>query len=176
MYSVNVPVPSAVNDVADDLRPALTGFDRVRERHRRTLLLKRVPAETRRELREDWQTAKDALAGAPAVEARISGIDVFENPPVGTSSPVAYLAVESPGIHDLHERLCEVFEPVERLEGGDDYDPHVTLGRGADGLRGRRAVADLLEREVEPVTWTVTELELYDANHYEPIERLSLPA
>ncbi|WP_232686848.1 2'-5' RNA ligase family protein [Halobacterium zhouii] len=176
MYSVNVPVPPAVHDVADDLRPALTGFDRVRERGQRTLLVKRVPAENRRELRDDWRTAKRALEGAPAFEARIAGIDTFDDPPAGTSSPVAYLAVESPGIHDVHARLCSVFDPVEQLEGGDDYDPHVTLGRGADGLRGRRAIADLLERDVDPVTWTVTELELYDANHYEPVDAISLPA
>jgi 2'-5' RNA ligase len=175
VYSVNVPVPPAVHDVADDLRPALTGFDRVRERQQRTLLVKRVPAETRRELREDWATAKEALRGAPAFEARVTGIDTFENPPAGTSSPVAYLAVESPGIHDVHARLCEVFEPVEQLEGGDDYDPHVTLGRGADGFRGQRAVDALREREIEPVTWTVTELLLYDANHYEPVDSISLP-
>jgi 2'-5' RNA ligase len=175
VYSVNAPVPGAVNDVAADLRPALTGFDRVRERREQTLLLKRVPADDRKELRTAWETAQDALAGAPAVEARVSEVDTFENPPNG-SSPVVYLAVESPGIHLLHERLCEVFDPVPVMEGGDDYDPHVTLARDADGLRGRRAVENVVGRQVGPVTWTIDELYLYDAEHGERVDSISLPA
>ncbi|WP_232703363.1 2'-5' RNA ligase family protein [Halobacterium wangiae] len=175
MYSVNAPVPPAVNELADDLRPALSAFARVREWHERTLLLKRVPADDRKELRTAWQTAKDALRGAPAVEARVSEVDTFDDPPNG-SSPVVYLAVESPGIHELHARLCEVFEPVPILEGGDDYDPHVTLARDADGFRGRRAVENVRGREVGPVTWTIEELELYDARHGERVDSISLPA
>jgi len=175
VYSVNAPVPGAVNDVAADLRPALTGFARVRERREQTLLLKRVPADDRKELRTAWETAQDALAGAPAVEARVSEVDTFENPPNG-SSPVVYLAVESPGIHLLHERLCEVFDPVPVMEGGDDYDPHVTLARDADGFRGRRAVENVVGRQVGPVTWTIDELYLYDAEHGERVDTISLPA
>ncbi|MFB6072271.1 MAG: 2'-5' RNA ligase family protein [Halobacterium sp.] len=175
MYSVNAPVPAAVNELADELRPALTAFDRVRERHEQTLLLKRVPADDRKQLRTAWQTAKDALAGAPAVEARVAEVDTFENPPNG-SSPVVYLAVESPGLHHLHERLCDVFDPVPVLEGGDDYDPHVTLARDADGFLGRRAVDDVRGREVGPVTWTIGELYLYDARHGERVDSISLPA
>lgn len=175
MYSVNAPVPDAVNDVAASLRPALTEFDRVRERRERTLLVKRVPAADRKELRTAWQTAQDALAGAPVVEARVAEVDIFENPPNG-SSPVVYLAVESPGLHLLHERLCEVFDPVPVMEGGDDYDPHVTLARDAEGFLGRRAVENVDGREVGPVTWTIDELYLYDAEHGERVDTLSLPA
>jgi len=175
VYSVNAPVPASVKDVAADLRPALTGFDRVRERHEQTLLVKRVPADDRKELRTAWQTAKDALAGAPAVEARVAEVDTFRNPPNG-SSPVVYLAVESPGIHDLHARLCSVFDPVPVMEGGDDYDPHVTLARDADGFRGRRAVENIDGRRVGPVTWTIDELHLYDATYGERVDSISLPA
>ncbi|MDL0131163.1 2'-5' RNA ligase family protein [Halobacterium salinarum] len=175
MYSVNAPVPAAVNELAAELRPALTEFDRVRERHEQTLLVKRVPASDRKELRTAWQTAQDALDGAPAVEARVSEVDTFENPPNG-SSPVVYLAVESPGIHRLHERLCSVFDPVPVMEGGDDYDPHVTLARDADGFQGRRAVDAIDGRQVGPVTWTIDELYLYDAEYGERVDTLSLPA
>ncbi|WP_336035786.1 2'-5' RNA ligase family protein [Halobacterium yunchengense] len=175
MYSVNAPVPDAVNEVAADLQPALTGFRRVREWRERTLLVKRVPADSRKELRTAWRTARDALAGAPAVEARVSEVDTFRNPPNG-SSPVVYLAVESPGLHRLHDRLCEVFDPVPVMEGGDDYDPHVTLARDADGFRGRRAVENVDGRQVGPVTWTIDELHLYDAEYGERVDSLSLPA
>jgi 2'-5' RNA ligase len=175
VYSVNAPVPGAVNDLAADLRPALTEFDRVRERHEQTLLVKRIPASDRKELRTAWQTAKDALDGAPAVEARVSEVDTFDNPPNG-SSPVVYLAVESPGLHHLHQRLCEVFDPVPIMEGGDDYDPHVTLARDADGFLGRRAVESVDGRQVGPVTWDIEELYLYDAEYGERVDSISLPA
>jgi len=175
VYSVNAAVPAAVKDAAADLRPALTGFARIRERHEQTLLVKRVPADDRKQLRTAWQTARDALEGAPAVEARVAEVASFENPPNG-SSPVVYLAVESPGLHDLHRRLCEVFDPVPVMEGGDDYDPHVTLARDADGFRGRRAVENVVGRDVGPVTWTIDELYLYDAEYGERVDTLPLPA
>jgi 2'-5' RNA ligase len=175
VYSVNAPVPDAVKEVAADLRPALSGFARVRERREQTLLVKRLPADDRKQLRTAWQTAQDALAGAPVVEARVAEVDTFENPPNG-SSPVVYLAVESPGLHNLHQRLCEVFDPVPVMEGGDDYDPHVTLARDADGFRGRRAVENVDGRRVGPVTWNIEELYLYDAEYGERVDTLSLPA
>lgn len=175
MYSVNAPVPAAVNELADDLRPALTEFDRVRHSRERTLLLKRLPADDRRELRQDWRDAKEVLQGAPAVEAQVNEIDAFENPPNG-SSPVVYLAVDSPGFHHLHDRLCERFDPVPVMEGGDDYDPHVTLARDADGLKGQRALDAVTSREIDPVTWTIDELYLWDATRGERVDTLSLPA
>jgi len=69
-----------------------------------------------------------------------------------------------------------VFDPVPVMEGGDDYDPHVTLARDADGFQGRRAVENIRGREVGPVTWTIEELELYDARHGERVDTISLPA
>jgi 2'-5' RNA ligase len=84
---------------------------------------------------------------------------------------VIYLTVESPGLLALHDRLVDRFGAIEGLEG-DDYTPHVTLGRGeVDDA----TLADLAAA-VDPVTWTVSELVVYDARHHETVSRLSLPA
>ncbi|MFC6731287.1 MULTISPECIES: 2'-5' RNA ligase family protein [unclassified Haladaptatus] len=158
MYSLNVPVPGEVSRLAADLFPQLVGFDRVRERH--TLLVKRLGDE-------DFYTLesrlRQALAGAPAFEARVTGIDSFEQPPRGPG-PVVYLAIESPGLVELHKRLAATFEPVAGLEG-DDYTPHITLGRGGS-----------LDVDIDPITWTVSQLELFDAKHREVASRIRLPA
>jgi len=174
VYSVNVPVPDPVHAVVDDLRPLLTPFDRVRERRTRSLVAKRLPAENRRTYRKNERTARDALRGAPSFECRISGIDAFRDPPSGTS-PVVYLAVESPGLHEIHRRLCDAFDPVPGMEG-DDYTPHVTLARDLSGFRAQSALDDVLAADVDSVTWTVEELEFRDATHHERISTLSLPA
>ncbi len=163
-YSLNAPVPGRVARIADDLSPHLSAFDHRRRRH--SVVCKRLGEGRRGPLAE---RVRRVLSGAPAVEARIDGIDVFENPPKG-SAPVVYLAVESPGLHRLHERLCEVFDPIPVLEG-DDYVPHVTLARDADVETARR----LAERSVDPVTWTVSELQFWDATDREVVRRFSLP-
>jgi hypothetical protein len=173
-YSLNLPVPGEVKRLAADLHPALVAFETVRERH--TLVCKRLtgggregdgvrsPAASR--LRERLRTALD---GTPAFEARIAGIDAFEAPARGTG-PVVYLAVESPGLVELHRRLCGPFPPVEGIEG-DGYVPHVTLARDGSLDDAER----LRERSVEPVEWTVSELRLWDADRREPAARFSLP-
>lgn len=166
--SLNVPVPGRVAAIAGDLRPSLAPFERVRERH--TLVLKRLseadPAglETR---------VRRALAGAPPFEVRVSEIGAFEEPWAGPG-PVVYLAVESPGLLEVHRRLCEAFEPVPGIEG-DDYVPHVTLARGG-GVEAMEAVERLLDTEIDPVTWTVGELVFWDARYDEIVGRVSLPA
>lgn len=169
MYSVNVPVPNAVHDLARDLRPALTGFQRIRDRGRQTLLLKRLPADDRREYLDAERRARDALRGAPAVEAQVTGLDVFREPPDG-SAPVLFLRVESPGLQQLHGMLVDEFGAVGEVLEGDEYEPHVTLARG-DGPD----LGPLLSREFEPITWTVEELIFYDATYHERISGLSLP-
>ena len=166
MYSVTVPVPGRVRRLAADLYPALVGFDTVREDH--TLLLKRLGDSVH--VDQLQQRTHRALEGTPAVEARIAGIDYFEEPPLGTA-PVVYLAVESPGLESIHVTLTDHFEPVEGLEG-PDYVPHVTLARGGD----LDAASRLAEREIEPITWTVSELEFYDGTYGYPISRVSLPS
>ncbi|APE96555.1 2'-5' RNA ligase family protein [Halodesulfurarchaeum formicicum] len=171
MYSVNVPVPPAVRDLARELRPALTSFERIRPARSRTLVLKRLPAANRREYLQDARRARAALDGAPAFEAEITGLDVFREPPTGTA-PVAYLAVESPGLSQLHQRLVDEFGAIEGLEGQGTYTPHVTLARDGPAT----AADSLLEREIEPVRFTVDTLELYDSDHSERVESISLPA
>ncbi|WP_128476873.1 2'-5' RNA ligase family protein [Halorussus pelagicus] len=167
MYSLNVPVPGEVERLAEDLRPVLLEFDSIRERH--TLLCKRLgdapPGGTPR-LREQVRTQ---LAGAPAFEVRVTGIDCFEYPPVG-EGPVVYLAVESPGLRRVHDRLLDGFSAIDEFQG-DDYVPHVTLARGGDVLAARR----LVERDIDPVTWTVNRLALWDARYEEEVATFSLP-
>lgn len=163
-YSLNVPVPGRVSRIADDLSHALSTFDNIRGRH--SIVVKRLGVGRAAPLGD---RARRALAGAPAVEARIDGIGVFEDPPTG-SAPVVYLDVESPGLRRLHERLCTIFEPVPGLEG-DGYVPHVTLARGGTLEDAYR----LAERSVEPVTWTVSELRLWDAADREAVRRFPLP-
>lgn len=181
-YSLNVPVPGAAKRLAADLHRELVAFETVRERH--TLVCKRLTDGGRRDSGQGggWNRAtgagvpprlrerlRTALAGTPAFEVRITGIDAFETPARG-AGPVVYLAVESPGLVSLHRRLCEPFPPIEGIEG-DDYVPHVTLARG-----GSDADADRLrERSVDSIEWTVSELRLWDADRRESTARFSLP-
>lgn len=152
MHSVNVPVPGRVRRVAADLAPALVGLDRIRDEH--TLVVKRLgevaaPGTT-------LETIRRALVGVGPVELRLDGVGVFEDPPRGPG-PVWYLAVESPDLLAVHDRLVEEFGAVDDLEGAD-YVPHVTLGRGGDRAGNRH----LLDRSVEAVSWTAVELEFAD--------------
>jgi 2'-5' RNA ligase len=165
MYSLNVPVPPAVSRLAHDLAPRLAEFARVRDRH--SLVVKRFETERFARLREQLRTA---LRGTPAFEARVTGIEQFVDPPVG-SAPVVYLAVESPGLLALHGRLVDEFGAVAGLEG-DDYVPHVTLARGG----GAAAAEGLTAVDVEPTAWTVSEVVVWDGRHREAAARIGLPA
>lgn len=166
MYSVNVPVPGRVRTLANELYPELIGFETVRDDH--SCLLKRLgDADHVDQLQHRTHRA---LEGAPAVEARITGIDYFEDPPLG-AAPVVYLAVESPGLEAIHRDLLERFDAVPGLEGAD-YVPHVTLARGGDPGAAKR----LAQRDVEPITWTVSELQFWDGTYGLPVSRVSLPA
>lgn len=163
MYSLNVVVPGTVQRLASELHPQLAAFDRIRERH--TLVLKRLGDESLPRLRERLRVP---LSGASPFEVRVAGIDYFEAPTRG-SSPVVYLAVESPGLLSLHRRLCEEFGTIEELEG-DEYVPHVTLARGGSVEVAR----ELSERDVDPVTWTVSELDLWNAQFRESAATIRL--
>lgn len=166
--SLNVVVPGRLKRLAADLEPDLYGFDRVRERH--TLIVKRFGEHTPAEYASLEERVRRTLSGAPAFEARATGIDAFKHPVWGPG-PVVYLAIESPGLIALHRRLCGEFSAVEDIEG-ENYTPHVTLARGGSPERVRR----LRERDIDPVTWTVSELALWDGTHGEVISRVSLPA
>ena len=166
MYSLNAPVPGRVAALAGELFPELVGFESVREDH--SILLKRLGDDEFSHLAE---RVRRELQGAPAVEARITGIDYFATPPRG-SSPVVYLTVESPGLLRLHEQLVDAFGAIDGLEG-EDYVKHVTLARGSGNVDAARSLA---EREVEPITWTIRELRLWDAKHGEAARTIRLPA
>jgi 2'-5' RNA ligase len=167
VYSLNVPVPGAVERLAAELHPDLTPFDRIR--HDRSLVCKRfeTPEDGYDRLRERLRVA---LSPAPAFEARVAGIDAFETPIHGPG-PVVYLTVESPGLRALHDRLVGAFGAVDDAIEASGYVPHVTLARGGGG----DAVDRLRRRGVEPVTWTVSELRLYSRARHEPAWTVSLP-
>ncbi|ELZ16340.1 2'-5' RNA ligase family protein [Natrinema thermotolerans] len=166
MYSVNVPLPGRVRQLANRLHPELIGFETVREDH--SCLLKRLGEADH--VAQLQHRAHRALEGEPAVEAAVTGIDYFADPPLG-SAPVVYLTVESPGLERIHADLTDAFDAVEGLEGSD-YVPHVTLARGGDRETARR----LADREIEPVRWTVGELEFWDGTHKLPVSSVSLPS
>ncbi|MDL5362858.1 2'-5' RNA ligase family protein [Halalkalicoccus sp. NIPERK01] len=165
--SLNVPVPGQVKRLAGDLEPALYTFDRVRRTH--TLGVKRLGEHTPAEYARLVPAVRRAIAGTPPFEARVTGIETFERPTHG-DLPVVYLAVESPALHALNERLCETFEPIEGIDG-EGYVPHVTLAHGGTAAERER----LREWAIEPVTWTVNELVLWDATYKEVATRFSLP-
>lgn len=170
MYSLNAPVPGEVERLAEELFPTLTAFERIRERH--ALLVKRLGEVEAARVGPDRlaERLRPVLSGTPAFEARISEIDYFADPPLG-SGPVVYLAVESPGLRRLHRRLVEAFGAVDDLEG-ESYVLHVTLARGGSV----DAAARLADTEIEPITWTVSELLLWNQKYREVVRRISLPA
>lgn len=182
MYSLNVPVPAAVARLASDVAAELPGA-RARARDEHTLVCKRLgdpgaegygqaspragadDAVHRLEAR-----LREALAGTPPFEARVDSVGVFADPPTGPA-PVVYLAVESPGLREIHGRLCEHFDPVDAIEG-DGYVPHVTVARGGDAAAARA----LEGNNIGPVEWAVEELVLHDGARSLPVTRFSLPA
>ena len=92
MYSVNVPVPWAVQRLAASLEPDLTEFASIRDRH--TLVVKRLDGRDLDDLHRIRERLRPALRGVAPFEVRVTGVDAFENPPLG-DAPVVYLAVEA---------------------------------------------------------------------------------
>ncbi len=177
MFSLNVPLPPAVDRLAADLHPKLTGFDRIRER--RTLVAKRfgaddVPGGRRRNAPKDAALAalreelRPCLAGTAPLELAITGVDAFELPARG-AGPVVYLVVESDALVRLHRRLCAAFDAIEGIEG-EDYVPHVTLARGG----AMAPVDDLRATDVDPIRWRADELSLYDPEFREVAGRMGI--
>ncbi|WP_435062025.1 2'-5' RNA ligase family protein [Halobaculum sp. EA56] len=182
MYSVNVPVPWAVRRLAASLEPDLTGFASVRDRH--TLVVKRLDGRDLDDLHRIRERLRPALRGVAPFDLRVSGIDAFEDPPLG-DGPVAFLAVEAVAgtagegadrdpLRTVHDRLVREFGAVDGLEGAE-YVPHVTLARGWDG-RGDPAegVERLRERDLEAVRWTVDELGIWTREYKEIAARVPL--
>lgn len=167
MYSVNVPVPGEVRSLAASLAREMPGAS-PRRRGTRTLVCKRLEGDETLHRRE--ARAREVLVGTRPFEAKVTGIDFFPDPPTG-AGPVVYLTVDSPALVALHERLCETFDPIPGL-CGPGYVPHVTIARG-----GSRAQAEAMaDRDLDPVSWEITELEFWDAEREVPAGRVSLPA
>jgi 2'-5' RNA ligase len=167
VYSLNVPVPGAVERLAGELHPKLTAFDRIRDRH--AVVCKRFETgeDEYHRLRE---RLRPTLSPTPAFEAAVTGIDAFSTPPRG-SAPVVYLAVESPGLRDLHRRLVDRFGSVHAELEGPEYVPHVTLARGGPA----EAAECLRETRIDPITWTVSELELWSHARRSTVWTVPLP-
>lgn len=168
VYSVNAPVPGAVDGVRASLAPRLERFDRTVEDP--TLLVKRLGRRRDRELDGLAGSIATVLDGWGPIEARLDGVDAFMDPPSGTG-PVVYLAVESPGLEALHDDLVRALGVVNPTIEGSNYVPHVTVARGGD----RPAAVEAIGIEVERVRWTVDALALHDARHGQSIRAFSLP-
>lgn len=167
MYSLNVPVPGTVAALARDLGTRL-GTAELRQRGEHTLVAKRLGRGDAAAYHELEARAREVLRGEPPFAVRVTGVDVFTDVPRG-EGPVVYLAVESPGLEALHERLCERFDPVDDVEG-DDYTPHVTVARGGSVERA----AALRDTPFDPVDWTVERLEFWDAERSQSVSSVSL--
>lgn len=168
MFSVNVPVPGRVRRVASDLHPQLVAFEHLPSDH--TLLVKRLAASTPSERHRAKARVRDALHGLGPFAVCVTGVDYFATPTSGTS-PVVYLAIESPGLEAAHDRLVDEFGAFDGL-GGEDYVPHVTIAR--DGTIDAAEAATAVD--VDELEWTVDRLEFYDAHDAHPVGELHLPA
>ena len=169
MYSLNVPLPSSVPRLAAELAAQVPG-SRPRTRGEHTLVAKRCGAGDESAFNRFEAKARERLAGTAPFACRIDHVDYFETAATGTS-PVVYLAVESPGLQALHDSLCADFDPFDGVEG-EDYVPHVTIARG-----GTVAAAEALAGPIEaPIEWTAEYLECFDAERGVPASRISLPA
>lgn len=169
MYSLNAPVPSALEDIAEGYAPSLERFDRRPDRLH--IVIKRFGRLNLRALdalRADLETV---LSGWGPIRARCAGLDVFMAP-TGGPAPVVYLTVDSPGLEALHRDLVDrCGTRGEDLEG-EGYVPHVTLARGGE----RTLVDEILADQPEPVTWTIDAVVLWDGRHGESVTRYALPA
>jgi 2'-5' RNA ligase len=170
VFSLNVPVPGRVRRVAADLHPRLSSFEQVRDEH--TLVAKRLGEPDPAEYPAIEGRIRRSLAGTDPFDAAVDGVGVFEDPPAGPG-PVVYLAVDSPGLVAVHERLCEAVAPVDGMEG-DGYVPHVTLARGGS-LAAARSLAEG-GADVERVEWTVDALAFYHRDGGGGAGRVRLPA
>jgi len=169
VYSLNVSLPSSVTRLAGRLARELPQA-RARPRGEHTLVVKRLGTGDHAAYARQEARARDAVRGTAPFEVRVTGVEQFATAETGPS-PVVYLAVESPPLRALHERLCDEFDPIEGMEA-DDYTPHVTIARGGDPGAARR----LVERDIDPVEWAVEELVFFDAERGQSVSRVSLPA
>jgi hypothetical protein len=192
VFSLNVPLPPAVDGIGNQLADSSASLGRIRTRH--TLVCKRFadgdvpdPAELpgvagasnsidtpspprEAALERLCVPLRSHLAPTDPFDLALTSVDAFETPASG-AGPVVYLAVESPPLVRLHRRLCAAFGAADGVEG-DAYVPHVTLARGTDPTAVRDALgADL---EATPVRWRADALTVYDAQFREVAATLAL--
>jgi len=168
VYSLNAPVPGQAAALASEIARDLPGA-RARARGEHTLGVKRLGDRLTYNRLE--ALVREELAGQTPFDIQITHVDCFPEAPRGTS-PVIYLAVESPGLVALHKRLAETFDPVSDEIEGEGYTPHVTVARGGSLETAQRVV----EREIEPIEWTVSELIFWNAVRCQQVSSVSLPA
>lgn len=169
MYSLNVPVPGGLSELAWEWRSSFGEFDVLRDEL--TLVVKRLEATTAGEFAADERAVREAIRGIDPFEVSIEGLDVFEDPPAGPA-PVLYIAIESEGIERLHHRLVDQFGAMGPIEG-KGYVPHITLARGTDPS----ALEEVLDqREVPTHEWMAERLVFWDARRELPVSDVSLPA
>lgn len=153
MFGLNAPVPHAVRQEAAAFLPLLGTAAQTQY----TLIVKRLTVDDTPQS-VMIKRIRQLLDDEEPFPARITTVETFDEPTSGQGT-VIYLAVASPGLHTLHERLCTVVPPAPALEGSD-YVPHITIGRTTD-----QAIIDTaLARSIEPVSWTVDTLVFYDAS------------
>lgn len=164
MYSLNAGVPGAVDALAAQLRGELLAFESVREH--RSMLIKRLG--DLESVHRHAKRLRRRLADVGPIQATVTGIDYFVDPPTGTG-PVVYLAVDSPQLDAVHARLVAEYGAVHRLEG-EDYTMHVTLARDGPEPVARR----LSDRAVDPIKWTITEFQLTTDAGRDVVDRIRL--
>lgn len=153
MYSLNVPLPGAVYRVLQSFKPVL-GDD---TRDDPTLVLKRLDT-TSMDATVIEKRVRHTLQSTAPFDVDITAVDTFDSPTTGTGT-VLYLAIDSPPLHRIHDRLCDIVDPDPAVEG-PNYTPHITIGRTTDADR----IDTVSARDITPVSWTVTTLEFYDAS------------
>jgi 2'-5' RNA ligase len=169
VYSLNVPVPSRVARLAARIaRDCPRARSRGRDEH--TLVLKRLGDANQQTYGRLEARVRESLRGQPPFEVRIGSVGYFAEAASGRS-PVVYLAVQSRAVESIHDRLVGPFDAATGIEG-DEYVPHVTVARGGSLESARRVAA----QEIDPISWTVSELVFWDGRHDHPVTTLSLPA
>ena len=167
VYSLNVAIPGEIHALTERLRPQLLTCDTIRDT--KTLVVKRFPATDRDELTRAQKKTRDALRGTDPFRIRVTGVEQFEIPASG-DGPVLFLAIDSPALEAIHDRLVTVFDAAPGIEG-EDYRPHITIARGGDP----EVVEDILQTEIEPLSVAVNRLIYWDAQRNLPTGELRLP-
>ena len=178
MFSLNVPLPNRISRLTTTLHADLLSFDSRRDHQ--TLVLKRFESPHGGQastnislpvLREQLRPVLTSPNTPNQIELSVTGTNFFENPP-GGAAPVVYLVVESQSLMTLHAQLCNSFTTTDDLEG-DEYTPHITLARGGDTADATRFIE---HQSIDPVTWTVDSLQIWDSRYRETAAQISLSA